>query len=74
MKLNREQYEIMEHTEKRTANGLFCGDSADMQALVKEGLMECAGRKSFVPDPYFRLTAKGREALRIANHSLNPDA
>jgi hypothetical protein len=29
--------------------------------------MESAGRKSFVPDEYFRMTDKGREALRSAN-------
>jgi len=53
--LTREQWEIMKHTKERAANGLFCGDSPDMQRLVELGHMESAGRKSFVPDEYFRL-------------------
>ncbi len=62
--MNREQRDIMEHTATRAANGLYCGDSPDMQMLVADGLMVSAGRKSFVPDEYFRLTSKGREVLR----------
>jgi len=42
-----------------------------MQALVSAGLMESAGRKSFVPDEYFRMTGKGREALRSANNGMD---
>ncbi len=62
--MNREQIAIMEHTEKMGPRGMYCGDSYDMRELVAAGLMESAGRKSFVPDEYFRITAKGREALR----------
>ncbi len=61
--LNREQVEILEHTAHRAAAGLFCGDSLAMQQLVELGLMEPAGRKSFVPDPYFRITLRGRRVL-----------
>jgi hypothetical protein len=67
MELNREQLAILDHTAHRAAGGFYCGDSPDMQALVAAGLMESAGRKSFVPDEYFRMTGKGREALRSAN-------
>ncbi len=63
MNLSREQREILDHTVHRAAQGLFCGDSPDMRSLVAAGLMEEAGRKSFVPDTYFRITCKGREAL-----------
>jgi hypothetical protein len=35
-----------------------------MQKLVLMGLMESAGRVSFVPDEYFRLTPSGRDFLR----------
>jgi hypothetical protein len=63
MNLNNEQLEILKHTDSRAANGLFCGDSRDMQLLVSAGLMECAGRKSFAPDDYFRITNKGRGIL-----------
>lgn len=62
--MTREQIEIMEHTRDRAAGGYYCGDSPAMQGLVAEGLMAYAGRKSFVPDKYFQLTGKGREALR----------
>ena len=61
--LTNSQASILEHTSERAAGGLYCGDSADMQALVSAGLMQEAGRKSFVPDPYFKLTAAGRAAL-----------
>jgi hypothetical protein len=53
----------MEHTSSRAAGGLYCGDSKDMQELVKVGFMASAGKKSFVPDEYFKLTNKGRAAL-----------
>ena len=63
MKLDKEQVAIMEHTAWRAARGLYCGDSQEMQGLVQAGLMESAGRKSFVVDEYFRLTQAGREFL-----------
>lgn len=54
---------ILSHTSDGAAGGLFCGDSEEMQRLVSLGLMVFAGKKSFVRDPYFKMTAKGREAL-----------
>lgn len=62
--LSREQHEILYHTEHRSAGGLYCGGSPDMDALVAAGLMEFAGKKSFVPDAYYRITSKGRAVLR----------
>ena len=58
--MKEEQIEILKHTVSGAAGGLYCGDSKDMQGLVKAGLMESAGRKSFVPDEFFRITASGR--------------
>lgn len=69
MKLTKEHISIMEHTRDRAAGGLYCGDSPEMQELVAAGLMAEAGRKSFVPDPYFHLTGKGREALRESHRN-----
>lgn len=60
MDLNVEQIAIIEHTIK---NGLFCGDSPDMEALLILGFMEYAGKKSFVPDGYYNVTRAGREAV-----------
>lgn len=60
MQLTDEHIEILKHTEK---NGLFCGDSKEMQELCKLKMMEFAGRKSFVPDPYFRLMPDGKSTL-----------
>lgn len=62
--LSAEQFAILYHTEHHAAGGLYCGDGKDMQALVKSGLMESAGYKSFVSEEYFRITSKGRSALR----------
>ena len=56
--MNKEQIAIMKHTDR---NNLYCGGSPDMHKLVEMGFMESAGRKSFVPDEYFRLTSKGRK-------------
>jgi hypothetical protein len=64
LKLTKEQLAILKHTSGRAPGGLYCGDSPDMQILVKEGLMESAGHKSFVPDEYFRLTNKGKMELK----------
>lgn len=66
MELNHEQIEILDHTMHRAAGGLYCGGGKDMDALVAAGLMEYAGRKSFVPDPYYRVTGAGLEALKAA--------
>lgn len=60
MKLNTEQKAIIEHAIK---NGQFCGDSKDMDALVTAGLMEFLGKKSFVPDGYYRVTTAGKQAV-----------
>lgn len=60
MQLTNEHIEILKHTER---NGLFCGDSKEMQELCDLKIMEFAGRKSFVPDPYFRLTSDGKSIL-----------
>jgi len=66
MNLNKEQLAILDHTVSRAANGLYCGDSSDMQKLVEAGLMASQGRKSFVPDEYFCITAIGLEAIKNA--------
>jgi hypothetical protein len=63
MELNKEQIAILYHTTHRAAGGFYCGDSPDMRELMAEGLMVSVGRKSFVPDEYFRITNKGRKAL-----------
>lgn len=64
MGITNNQREILEHTAYRAAGGFYCGDSDDMQKLVELGLMTSAGKKSFVPDEYFKLTNAGREALK----------
>lgn len=61
--MTREQFDILEHTRDRAAGHLYCGDSKAMTELVAAGLMEFAGRKSFVPDSYFTLTRKGWETV-----------
>ncbi len=61
--LTREQIAILDHAEHRAPGGFYCGGGKDMDALVAAGLMAFAGRKSFVPDPYYRITGKGRAAL-----------
>jgi hypothetical protein len=69
--LTRHERDILWHTEHRAAGGFYCGGGPDMDSLVERGLMAYAGRKSFVPDPYYRITSKGREALRAAKFKPN---
>lgn len=64
MTITKKHIDIMEHTLNGAPNGYYCGDSPEMQELVAAGMMVYAGRKSYVPDPYFTLTRKGREALQ----------
>ena len=71
--LSREQLSILDHTEHRAAGGYYCGGGKDMDALVAAGLMEYAGRKSFVPDPYYKITSAGRSALRAQNSAIQPN-
>ncbi len=60
MKLNREQKSILEHTNK---NSRYCGGSKDMTILCENGLMEYIGRLFFVPDPYYKITKKGKNLI-----------
>ncbi len=64
--LSREEREILWYTVHRAARGLYCGGSAAMEALVARGMMERAGRKAFAPDPFYRITDRGRTALKAA--------
>lgn len=59
MKLSNEHLGILRYTSRVSANGLFCGNSKEMEELCKEGLMESVGKKSFVPEEYFAITRKG---------------
>ena len=63
MNLTKNQREILNHTAYRVANNLYCGDSKDMQILVRLGLMESVGKKPFVQDEYFIITAMGRKEI-----------
>lgn len=60
MEITKEHIEILKHTEK---HGLYCGDSKEMQELCAFKMMEFAGKKSFVPDSYYKLAADGISAL-----------
>ncbi len=60
MELNVEQISILKHAYK---NGRYCGGSNDMVILCENGLMEYIGRLSFVPDPYYKITAKGKKLI-----------
>lgn len=62
MELSKEHIEIIKHSVK-SPQGLFCGGGKEMDELCDEGLMEYVGKKSFVPDPYYRATGKGRESI-----------
>jgi len=65
MAISKSQREILSHTLYRAASNYYCGDSADMQALVSQGLMISEGKKgTWAPDEYFTITAKGRQALK----------
>lgn len=63
MELTKNQIDILDHTKHRTANGLYCGDSEDMQVLVKNGLMYYQGTTKFCPDEYFGITVLGCKKL-----------
>lgn len=61
--ISKNQADILEHTIKRAAYGLYCGGGDEMDKLVNMGFMVPAGRKSFVPDEYFGITREGKAAL-----------
>ncbi len=63
MDLTKNQLDIIDHTMHRTANGLYCGNSDDMQVLVKSGLMGAQGTTGFCPDEYFYVTPKGKKVF-----------
>ncbi len=53
----------MRHTRK---SRFFCGETDGVRSCVEKGWMRYAGRKSFVPDPYFELTSEGESVLTEA--------
>ena len=60
-KLSPEQAAILSHAAHRSPHGLYCGDSPEMQYLVKRGLMKSKGRVPWCPGEYFKITAKGQQ-------------
>ena len=56
--------DILDHTKNRAAGGSFYGDSADMQELVKLGLMYNKGKSAFCSDEIFGMTEAGQKALK----------
>lgn len=59
MKMTEEEYQILDHTINNTAKLRFCGDSVEMQNLIKHGLMTYFGRFPVVPQKYFTVTDAG---------------
>jgi len=62
--LANEQIAILKHTVNRAVGGRYCGGGKDMDALVDMGLMTYIGTPSWCQDPFYSITAKGREALK----------
>jgi hypothetical protein len=62
--MGNEELDILKHTI-RTGQP-YCGGSPEMDRLVERRFMKYCGKKSFVPDPYFRITDKGRVAAHVA--------
>jgi hypothetical protein len=58
--MTQEQKEILKHANKHI---FYCGGGPDMDSLCDQGLMAYAGKKSFVPDPYYKITNAGKKAL-----------
>ena len=58
--MNEEHAEILRHAYKTQ---YYCGGSKEMDDLCESGMMKFAGRKSFVPDPYYKITPKGRSVV-----------
>lgn len=63
MDMTKNQRDILDHTLHRATNRQYCGDSADMQELVKLGLMIDVGKKGFCSDKFFQITGAGKQAL-----------
>ena len=62
MEMNNEHRSILAHTYKNHQK-LFSGSSRERSELCEAGLMKWAGRKSFVPDPYYTITKAGIDEL-----------
>lgn len=62
--MTREEFSILDHTLHRASSGRYCGDSPEMQSLVKAGLMRSLGKASWCPDEFFAITEEGREAYK----------
>lgn len=59
--LNGEEFGILLHTQK---NGRFNGGDSVTASLAERGYLKNIGQPSWVPEPYYTLTEKGREFLR----------
>lgn len=61
-KLNQEHIGILQHTSRATKR-VYCGDSPEMQELVRMGFMRSLGKVAWCPDEYFTITESGVWAL-----------
>lgn len=72
MELKPEHIAILDHTFNRASvRHCFCGDSPEMQELVAAGLMQALGYVAWCPDPYFRITNEGCDALKRQSSGKN---
>ena len=63
MKLTDAHRDILNHTY---GHNFYCGDSPEMQELVKHCLMKCVGKKSICDDLYFDITCDGKAVRDMA--------
>ena len=70
LQMTTEEFDILDHTIHRAAGGFYCGEPEAMKSLVERGLMQYAGRKSFVPDKYFSITPAGRREYQKHKNDL----
>lgn len=69
--MTNEQIAILDHTLHRAAGNVYCGDSPDMQGLVKLGYMVSLGKPKWSCGEYFRITQAGRTAFMEAKGASN---
>lgn len=60
IEVNLEQINILKHAAK---TDFYCGGSPEMNDLCAKKLMKYAGKKSFVPNSYYKITFLGRELI-----------
>jgi hypothetical protein len=59
--ITNNEYQILHHTLTRATNNAYCSNESTVKSLIDKGLMQFHCKLSYVPEPYWTVTDKGKK-------------